>query len=85
MKIINTSDGGVPNLDGRGRIIDEQRALCVLTQDAAGQYAAYLAIVRNDPARLSQDAIHVAHNGQKLSHRRALFFFPHLQEKEYRA
>lgn len=84
MKIINTSDGGIPNLDGKGKLIDDQRALAVLTQDDAGLYAVYLAIMRNDPARRDQDAIKVAYNGQKLSYQRALFFFPTLLGIEYR-
>jgi hypothetical protein len=85
MKIVNITDGGVPNMDGRGKLIEEQKFLVVLTQDDAGLFAAYCAIVRDDPARREMDAVHVAHGGAKLSYRRAVAFFPQIAEREYRA
>src|SRR5262249_44840700 len=85
-KIVQTSDGAIPDLT-HGVCSAECHVLAVLTQDEAGQYAAYVAIKKNpdDVVGLRErQAHHVAENGAKLSYRRAVFFFPGIVEQEYR-
>ncbi len=79
MKVINTSQGGIPTLS------PEVNAwvTAVLTQDDAGLYAVYVGVT---PVSWNFDRTKeiVAHRGRKLSWEKAKFFFPDLDEKEYR-
>lgn len=88
MEILNVSHVAVPvraNAMGAG-------FLAVLTKGAANDQAVYVGIAGSlgtdspDYEATRHAAAHwVAHYGMKLSYRKALAYFPSLEEAEYRA
>ena len=82
MEVINSYAHGVPTFYQGQRMV----VLDVLTQDAAGQFAAYRAIVPEDVLKSARDAVEtrVAAQGDKLSLEKAKGSFPSLTEETYR-
>ncbi len=86
MKVINFHRTALPCLTARSHE-QEQCLIDVLTEDNAGQYAVYRAIIDLHPDEVPEEWFleRVADRGHKLTHRKATGSFPNLPEDRYRA